>query len=761
MFMRRLLSHPKIRRTIFFFPFQLLFLHFKKNILLLAIWGLLFGFVTQTLAPAYGVPFLFLNPEYLGSVSPLSYFITGFACGGFIMAFHIASYILNSFRFPFLATLSHPFPKYCLNNFIIPTLFLVVYLYNIISFLGNELIYSSFEIALMVIALLAGIALFSAITFLYFFRTNKDIYRIFGVRDHETAKEVQLMEHFHLTKASWKNPFLIKESRDWYVETYLSSPFQSRLVRAVRHYKREMLVTVFRQNHRNAGIFAVAGIISLIALGFFREVPFLMIPAGASIFLLLTMAIMLPVPLYTLFKGWAPTILIGLLIILNYVYSSGLFSSINEAYGLNYKTQMASFSNERLNEFASYTDTTQADFRNMLETLNKWRLKNLKYSLHSTKKPKFVIVCTSGGGTRSSLWTFQALRHTDSLLQGQLLKHIGLITGSSGGMIGAAYLRELYLLNQTKQISSIYNPAYLSDISKDVLNSISFSIATSDWFFPMQKVHYGKFSYRKDRGYIFERRLDENLNNVFSSRRLCDYKDLESQAIIPVMIFSPTIVNDGRKLIVSSLPVSFLTQNQKAGNLHISPLYDGIEFSRFFRKQDSDSILFTSVLRMSSTFPYVMPIVSLPSDPAIEIMDAGMRDNYGIEVALKFLYVFKNWLSTNTSGVVIIQIRDRHKEIPIEPNPAPTMIQSLTRPLESFYSNLFYMQDFTQSQELEYISSWYPGQIDVVDFQLKNEQPDHISLSWHLTNHEKQKVLNSIFLPENRATVKQLYKLLQ
>jgi hypothetical protein len=274
-------------------------------------------------------------------------------------------------------------------------------------------------------------------------------------------------------------------------------------------------------------------------------------------------------------------------------------------------------------------------------------------------------------------------------------------------------------------------------------------------------VRYGDYKYNKDRGYIFEKRLDDNLGNVFGEKRLRDYRLVESEAIVPMMIFSPTIVNDGRKLIVSSLPVSFLTQNAKTENLHVEPLNDGIEFSRFFREQSADSILFTSVLRMSSTFPYITPIVSLPSDPAIEIMDAGMRDNYGIEVALKYLYVFKNWLETNTSGVVIIQVRDRHKEFPIETNPPPTIASSLSRPLGSFYGNLFYMQDFTQSQEIEFISSWFNGQIDIVDFNLQNEIPDKISLSWHLTHREKQKVLNSIDLPENRESIDKLRRLLR
>lgn len=758
--MKSPLYHPSIRRLVFFFPFQLFFLHLKKNILLLSVWGLLFGFVSQQLAPRYGIPYLFLNPEYLDEVSSLSYFIVGFACGGFTMAFNIASYILNSFRFPFLATLSHPFTKYCINNYIIPFLFLIVYIWNMVSFLLDEQIYSSFEIITLIAAFLGGFTLFVLITLLYFFRTNKDIHRMFGVKPQGAEKDHLLLQKYRKRQESWKNPYLIRESRDWYVETYLTNLFKVRLVRAVRHYKREMLRNVFHQNHRNAGIFSFISIATLISLGFFREVPFLMIPAGASIFLLLTMLIMLPVPLYSIFKGWAPVILLIFLVALNFLYRLDFFNNTNKAFGLNYNSEKAPFTNNRLNELASQKDTAESDFKNMVETLNKWRLKNLKNTLEKNEKPKFVIVCTSGGGLRSCLWTLHSLQYADSLLQGELMKHIALVTGSSGGMIGAAYLRERYWQSLSGK-ANLYDKKYLTDISKDVLNSVSFSIATSDWFFSFQKAKYGNHLYNKDRGYFFERRLDDNLNNVFKDKRLSEYKLIESEAIVPMMIFSPTIVNDGRKLIVSSLPVSFLIRNPKTENLRVVPLNDGIEFSRFFRKQSADSILFTSVLRMSSTFPYVTPIVSLPSEPAIEIMDAGMRDNYGIEVALKYLYVFKNWIETNTSGVVIIQIRDRHKEFPIDENPAPTIMDAITRPLGSFYGNLFYMQDFTQSQAIEYISSWFKGQIDIVDFELQNEVPDKISLSWHLTNREKQKVINSIDLPENRESIDKLRKLLE
>jgi len=49
----------------------------------------------------------------------------------------------------------------------------------------------------------------------------------------------------------------------------------------------------------------------------------------------------------------------------------------------------------------------------------------------------------------------------------------------------------------------------------------------------------------------------------------------------------------------------------------------------------------------------------------------------------------------------------------------------------------------------------------VVDFQLFNEVNDNISLSWHLTNLEKQKVYRSIFIKENQVSFKRLKKLLE
>ena len=53
------------------------------------------------------------------------------------------------------------------------------------------------------------------------------------------------------------------------------------------------------------------------------------------------------------------------------------------------------------------------------------------------------------------------------------------------------------------------------------------------------------------------------------------------------------------------------------------------------------------------------PMFSISPYPVVDVMDAGIRDNYGQETMIRFLDVFNEWLKENTAGVVMIQIRDR------------------------------------------------------------------------------------------------------
>lgn len=748
-------KHTGFRRFFYSFHFRLTLLDFKKNQLLLFFWLLFFGMITNNVAPRYGVAYLFWGPEYFDKVSFLSYFITGFACGGFIMAYNIASYIKNGFRFPFLATLRNPFMKYCINNFFLPVIFTLLYCYEIFMFLKDEGSFSTFHIIWLISGFIAGNLVFIFIAFTYFFGTNKDITKLYGIRIAENADEKINPEKF----SGGRNPYLTKESRDWYVETYLSRPFRRRLVRSVRHYKKEMLKAVLKQNHKSAFTFQILSIVTLIGLGLFSEIDAFEIPASASIFLLFTMFIMLFSSFYTWFRGWSTVVFIIFLVLFNYLHKVDFLSTENKAYGLNYSTVKAKYDYDNFKAIDLQYNNLNNDIARTIEILNKWKLKNSD-PVHPEKKPKLVFINTSGGGLRASLFTLYTLQVADSLTNGKLLSQTQLITGSSGGMIGAAYLRELYLQKQLHKVGSYYQRYHLTNISKDVLNPIAFTIATSEWLFPLKSFVVDDHRYSFDRGYAFEQKLEENVGNIFD-KRLGDYKLPEANAYIPMMVFSPSIVNDGRKILISPQGISYLTQNARTEKTSYSKLFDAIEYSRFFREQDAGKTLFTSVLRMSATFPYITPVVSLPSDPRIEIEDSGLRDNFGLETSLRFIKTFNDWIAQNTSGIVIIQIRDKHKNIPIDDNPSQTLMQALARPMGSFYGNLFQVQDFNQNQQIQAADLWCKSPVEIVDVQLRNERNDRISLSWHLTNKEKEKVLESLKLPENQDAMKRITELLK
>jgi hypothetical protein len=341
------------------------------------------------------------------------------------------------------------------------------------------------------------------------------------------------------------------------------------------------------------------------------------------------------------------------------------------------------------------------------------------------------------------------MQYADSLTNGELLDHTQLIIGASGGMFGMAHLRELKLRSLTDHSLDIYNSRHTDDVGKDLLNPVSTTLALNDFFIRWQTFKDGKNYYTKDRGYSLERQWNLNTNGI-TRKRLKDYYEPESESQIPLMVFSPNILKDGRSLFISSQPGSFWVSdktNIKGLNQHNR----GVEFRRFFRDQGGENLWFTSALRMNATFPYISPAVSLPTDPTVEVMDAGFNDTYGMSTALKYLFTFRKWIVTNTSGVVIIQIRDGKKIKPILDEGGRTILNQIFDPVGGIYANLFALQDYRNDQLLAYADSWFEGELEIVDLEMPRSEKGDIALSWHLTLREKHIIKQGIYNNKNQV----------
>ena len=708
------------------------------------------------MAVKYGIPYLFIAPEYLGETGFWSYFIMGFSLGGFTMAFHISSYIMNSHRFPFIATLKNPFFRYAVNNSIIPVVFIFTYFYEVFEYYYNTPGYNIWTIVAYCGAFIVGFNTFILVAFTYFITRNKNLFGLFNLAP---ASEDEAIEPVSMTlhkKTHWYDFF--KRERKWYVRSYFDLPFKIKLARKVSHYDKDMLVKVFKQNHLNASLFELAIVVSLILLGLFRDYPLVQIPAAASLTLLFTMFIMLNSAFHSWLRGWTVTVFIILILIVNYLSQFPDFNYANKVYGFDYSKPPQKYSNEIIEKIKSDTLSFAEDWLETLEILEKWKIKN---TLPGGEKPKMVLLNVSGGGSRSALWVMRVLQLADSITNGKFMNSTQLISGSSGGMIGAAYYRELFRQKQFGKQINLQNAGYLDNIAKDLLNPIAFSIATNDFFIRLKKYTFKNQVYTRDRGFEFERQLAGNLQ-AFDTTTLGFYKKYEKKAIVPMMVFSPTILNDGRRLLLSPVGVSYLMNNYPRANVKNKPTLESIEARKLFTNQNLDNLKFTSVIRMSATFPYIMPTPELPTQPILNIVDAGMRDNYGYLISHQFLLAYKNWLKKNTSGIIIVQIRDKEKIRKIKEDVRlKKILESIASPIGSVYENLFRIQDYSQDELIQSLSYWYDGQVDVLNFELSFDEKQPISLSWHLTPHERQQIINSVELPENKKAFKRLKQLFE
>ncbi|MEO0405338.1 MAG: patatin-like phospholipase family protein, partial [Bacteroidota bacterium] len=365
----------------------------------------------------------------------------------------------------------------------------------------------------------------------------------------------------------------------------------------------------------NASFFEIGVLVSFIIVGSFREMTLFIIPAAASVTLFFTVSLMLISALFSWIKGWTFSVFIVLFVLINFSFSGLEMINLHSgAYGLDYEVEPADYSPEFINSINLQDSIAIADKENTISILEKWKVKNQK----GQELPKMVIINTSGGGLRSALWSTSSLMRADSICNGELLQHTVLMTGSSGGMIGSSMVRESMLESQIPSIQEKEN-----QISRDLLNPVMLSIATNDLFIRYQKFEEGNSCFTKDRAYAFEQQLHANTHGMFN-KPMSEYQTDEAEAQIPMMVLAPSIVNDGRRMVISATPMSYMCQNGTEQVINGEMYAEDIEFQRFFAEQDALNLKWSSALRMNATFPYILPVTSLPSEPEIGLMDAGL-----------------------------------------------------------------------------------------------------------------------------------------
>jgi hypothetical protein len=442
-------------------------------------------------------------------------------------------------------------------------------------------------------------------------------------------------------------------------------------------------------------------------------------------------------------------------VLVNFLYQNELIDPRNKAYGLDYTIttdQRPDYNKQSLQDLCN-APQVETDKAAMINVLENWKKKQ------PTEKPLMIFINVSGGGLRSAAFVMNTLQQLDSSTNGKLMQHTFLISGASGGMLAATYYRELYRNKLRDSSLQLYNSKYSDYISTDLLNPVFTSMIARDIFAPVQKFSVGNNRYIKDRGYAFEKKLSDNTGGLLNIQ-LKDIQADETAAKVPLIIFNSVIKSDGRKLLISTQPLSFMMKPRLFQN---DPTIsaDAVDFAAMFKKQHPMDLGVLTAMRMNATFPYVLPNVWLPSYPVIDVMDAGLRDNVGTETSLRFIDNFKEWIKKNTSGVVLLQLRDRLTDEWQQDGTSQSLTDMIVTPATMLQHNWFTLQNYYQADQFSYFNSG-DTLINKISILYKPAQIEKgAAINFHLSAREKRDIKASFYNDINAAAVKKMQNLLR
>jgi hypothetical protein len=398
-----------------------------------------------------------------------------------------------------------------------------------------------------------------------------------------------------------------------------------------------------------------------------------------------------------------------------------------------------------------------------------------------------VVIAVSGGGLRSAAWMHAVLERLEEKFAAAGLsfpRRVRLIAGASGGMLGAAtWVTSLPEPNDPAG-DWMYRPGPSADhrvrsgelarrydrLTDDCLTPVIDSL-----FFNDVPAIFCPFPIRHDRGRALERAWSRNLQGALD----VTFEKLaqgEKAGWRPSLVFSPMMIEDGRRLLISNADLQMVAWNagNQAGKFRQTFSHDGIEFFRMFPEAWEKMPVSTAV-RLSATFPYFSPAASLPTNPRRRIVDAGYYDNYGVSLAASWLFSgsHRQWILDNGSGVALIQIRDgiysterKLERFPEDRDNAVTTpisrgLEELTSPAEAIFHAWeaatsfrndglveLLTQFFAELDRVDYIRSYsqFDPNLDAGGFRSEFfttaifEYPGQASLSWYLTRKERREI---------------------
>ena len=136
----------------------------------------------------------------------------------------------------------------------------------------------------------------------------------------------------------------------------------------------------------------------------------------------------------------------------------------------------------------------------------------------------------------------------------------------------------------------------------------------------------------------------------------------------------------------------------------------------------------------------------------MNIMDAGLRDNFGTELSTRYLYVLRDWLQKNTRETIFLEIRDTQENDVGTSTDEHSLGAMLSDPLFVIQSKWESFQSYAHGFLQDYMPCYMGGKIKFVTMQYVPKQSKKAAaLNFHLTQDEKDDLYQSIGDVDNQV----------
>jgi hypothetical protein len=370
-----------------------------------------------------------------------------------------------------------------------------------------------------------------------------------------------------------------------------------------------------------------------------------------------------------------------------------------------------------------------------------------------------VVLAVDGGGVRAATWVMSVLTQLEEDLPG-FAHQVRIVTGASGGMVGAAYWTASLQppgaspAGHAQGGRLLHRAELIRRISADSLTPLAHRLVLHDLI---------PFVSRKgrDRGDVIGGVWVDNTEGVLGIR----FRELQPGELAgwrPSLVVSPMIVEDGRRLLISNLDLEALA-TRRTSRRFLSR--DAIEHYRLF--DDAAELKLVTAVRMSATFPYVMPSVELPTNPLRRTVDAGYYDEHGVDLAATWLLEHAPALAS-ARRVILIEVPDnpaaRGKGAPCDARASfwRLGLAGFSTPPEAILSGRDSSAAFRNDQMIETVEQTLdahgePGRFRSLAFEPAYDEScdvcgrpeDLVALSWRLTGGEVQRLRDGMLSTES------------